>query len=40
MHQQIKTVITRNSDTILSDALGVVALTVMLCVGLILPGSV
>ncbi|WP_264194468.1 hypothetical protein [Loktanella gaetbuli] len=40
MSQQIKLVIVRNSDTILSDALGVLALTVMLCVGLSLPGFV
>ena len=40
MTKQIKDVIVRSRDTILSDALGVVALMIMLFVGLSLPGLI
>lgn len=40
MAKEIKTVITRSSDTIVADALGVASLIVMLFVGLSLPGMV
>jgi hypothetical protein len=40
MAKEIKDVITRSADTIISDALGVVALAVMLFVGLCLPGMI
>ena len=40
MAQEIKTVILRSRETLLADALGVVALIVMLIVGLALPGLV
>ena len=40
MAQEIKTVILRSRETLLADALGVVALVVMLIVGLALPGLV
>ena len=40
MAEEIKTVIQRSRDTILADALGVVALMVMLFVGLALPGLI
>ncbi|PRY75019.1 hypothetical protein CLV80_11455 [Yoonia maritima] len=40
MAKEIKDVIVRSRDTIISDALGVVALMVMLFVGLSLPGLV
>ena len=40
MAHQIKSVIARSRDTLLMDALGVVALMVMLIVGLSLPGLV
>lgn len=40
MTREIKSVILRSRDTLLSDALGVVALMVMLFVGLALPGLI
>jgi len=40
MAQEIKTVILRSRETLLADALGVVALVVMLIVGLALPGLI
>ena len=40
MAEEIKTVIQRSRDTIVGDALGVVALMVMLFVGLALPGLI
>ncbi len=40
MAEEIKSVIARSRDTILMDALGVVALMVMLFVGLALPGLI
>ena len=40
MAKQIKTVIDRSSDTIVADALGLVAIVVMLFVGLSLPGTI
>ena len=40
MSEEIKSVIARSRDTILADALGVVALMVILIVGLALPGLV
>lgn len=40
MAQQIRSVITRSHDTIIADALGAVALLVMLFVGLSLPGMI
>ena len=40
MAQEIKSIINRSRDTIISDALGVVALMVMLFVGLALPGLI
>ncbi|WP_375255188.1 hypothetical protein [Yoonia sp.] len=40
MAQEIKSVIARSRDTLLMDALGVVALAVMLIVGLSLPGLI
>ena len=40
MAQQIKSAITRSGDTLLADALGAVALVVMLFVGLSLPGMI
>ena len=40
MTQEIKTVILRSRETLLADALGVVALVVMLIVGLALPGLI
>ncbi len=40
MAEEIKSVISRSRETILADALGVVALMVMLIVGLSLPGLI
>ena len=40
MAEDIKSVIARSRDTLLADALGVVALMVMLIVGLALPGLI
>lgn len=40
MAKDIKSAITRSHDTIIADALGAVALLVMLFVGLSLPGLV
>ena len=40
MAEDIKSVIARSRDTLFADALGVVALMVMLIVGLALPGLV
>lgn len=40
MAKELKEIIVRSRDTILADALGVVALMVMLFVGLSLPGLV
>ena len=40
MAKEIKDVFVRSRDTILSDALGVVALMIMLFVGLSLPGLI
>ena len=40
MAQEIKSVIARSRDTLLMDALWVVALAVMLIVGLSLPGLI
>ncbi|MDO6591579.1 MULTISPECIES: hypothetical protein [Rhodobacterales] len=40
MAKEIRDVIVRSRDTILADALGVVALMVMLFVGLSLPGLI
>ncbi|MEL6839928.1 MAG: hypothetical protein AAFP85_11595 [Pseudomonadota bacterium] len=40
MAEEIKSVIIRSRDTLLMDALGVVALMVMLVVGLALPGLI
>ncbi len=40
MAEDIKSVIARSRDTIFADALGVVALMVMLIVGLALPGLI
>ena len=40
MAEQIKSVIDRSRDTIVADALGVVALMVILIVGLALPGLI
>jgi len=40
MAQEIKSVIARSRNTILADAIGVVALMVMLIVGLALPGLI
>lgn len=40
MAEEIKSVIVRSRDTLLADALGVVALMVMLIVGLALPGLI
>lgn len=39
MAQQIKSALVRNTDTIFADALGVIAIGVMLFVGLSLPGT-
>lgn len=38
MAKEIKAVVSRSSDTIIADALGMVALVVMLFAGLCLPG--
>ncbi|WP_368188037.1 hypothetical protein [Aestuariibius sp. HNIBRBA575] len=38
MAKEIKSIIARSQDTIISDALGVLSLIVMLFVGLSLPG--
>ncbi len=38
MAKEIKSVITRSSDTIIADALGAVSLLVILYAGLALPG--
>lgn len=40
MAQEIKSVIIRSRDTIMADALGVVALMVLLFVGLSLPAMI
>lgn len=40
MAQEIKTVLQRSRDTIVGDALGVVALMIILFVGLALPGLI
>ncbi|SHG73489.1 hypothetical protein SAMN05444003_0691 [Cognatiyoonia sediminum] len=40
MAKEIKSVVIRSSDTIIGDALGAVALLVILFVGLSLPGMV
>lgn len=40
MAKEIKTVMFRSADTIILDAIGVVALGVMLFVGLSLPGMI
>lgn len=40
MAQEIKSVIARSQGTLVSDALGLVALIVMLFVGLSLPGLI
>ncbi len=40
MLHQIKTAATRSQDTLLGDAMGAVALLVMLVVGLVLPGLI
>lgn len=40
MAEELKSVIVRSRDTLLSDALGVVALMVMLFVGLSLPAMI
>ncbi len=40
MTEEIKSVIVRSRDTLLIDALGVIALMVMLFVGLALPGLI
>ncbi|WP_255698728.1 hypothetical protein [Yoonia sp. I 8.24] len=40
MAKEIKDVIVRSRDTILADALGVIALMIMLYVGLSLPGLI
>lgn len=40
MAQEIRSIIVRNRATLISDALGAVALLVMLFVGLSLPGLV
>lgn len=40
MAEEIKTVLTRSRDTIAADAIGVVALMVLLIVGLALPGLI
>ena len=40
MAQDIKTIVIRTRETLLADALGAVALVVMLFVGLSLPGMV
>jgi len=40
MAKEIRTVLTRSRDTILSDAIGVAALMILLIVGLALPGLV
>ena len=40
MAEEIKSVIARSRDTLLMDALGVVALMVLLVVGLALPGLI
>jgi hypothetical protein len=40
MAEEIKSVISRSRDTLFADALGVVALMVMLIVGLSLPGMI
>jgi hypothetical protein len=40
MAQEIKSVFVRSRDTLLADALGVIALIVMLFVGLALPGLI
>ena len=40
MAQEIKSVIVRSRDTILTDALGVVSLMIMLFVGLALPSLI
>ena len=40
MAEEIKSVIARSRDTIVGDALAVVALMVMLIVGLALPGLI
>ena len=38
MAEEIRSVIARSRDTLLADALGVIALMIMLFVGLALPG--
>jgi hypothetical protein len=38
MAEEIKSVLTRSRETIVADAIGVVALMVLLIVGLALPG--
>ncbi len=40
MAQEIKSIIVRSRETLLADALGVIALMVMLFVGLSLPGLI
>jgi hypothetical protein len=40
MAQQIKSIIIQSRDTLVSDALGVVALMVLLFAGLALPGLI
>ncbi len=40
MTQEIKSIIVRSRETLLADALGVIALMVMLFVGLSLPGLI
>ncbi|MFG5382009.1 MULTISPECIES: hypothetical protein [unclassified Yoonia] len=40
MAQEIKSIIVRSRETLLADALGVVALMIMLFVGLSLPGLI
>ena len=40
MAEELKSVIVRSRDTLLSDALGVIALMVMLFVGLSLPAMI
>ena len=38
MAQELKDVVARSRDTILTDAIGAVSVFVMLCVGVSLPG--
>ena len=40
MFTEMKTVLTRSSDTLLQDAIGAASLVVMLLVGLHLPGLI